>query len=273
MVDVAVAPPPHLLRHELVDPHDQHVLVVRAVEDPDVPVRAARSRGCARGSRARAPRRSAALKRRHQHALRVHAAEDVLDRAVLAAGVHRLEDDEQRLLGLRVQPLLEAGELAGQLRQLRGRLLLVAGRAVGGPRVAVGEGEVLAGAGRATVRRRSRSLRDPGVAVAIEVQVLGAVVGDHAEDGLVVLGARPVDDLHELQLADLGVGALGERRAAASSSSERSQPLSQDGRAASGGVGRLELGVRAARSARCRRPARDVAADRRGRRRARRGQG
>ena len=81
-----------------------------------------------------------------KHALRVDAAEDVLDGAVLAAGVHRLEDDEQRLGGLRVQPLLEVGELAGQLRQLRGRFLLVAGRAVGGPRVAVGEGEVLAGA-------------------------------------------------------------------------------------------------------------------------------
>src|SRR4029079_5548147 len=54
---------------------------------------------------------------------------------------------------------------------------------------------------------------DPRVAVAIEVQVLGAVVGDDAEHGLVVLGARLVDHLHELEVADLGLGPFGERRA------------------------------------------------------------
>src|SRR3954462_7256533 len=70
-----------------------------------------------------------------------------------------------------------------------------------------------AGRGRAgggTGRRRGCSSGDPVVAPAVEVEVLGAVVGDDAEDGLVVLGARLVDDLHEQQLADLGAGPLGE---------------------------------------------------------------
>ena len=47
---------------------------------------------------------------------------------------------------------------------------------------------------------------------------------DDAEDGLVLLGAGPVDDLHEVQLAD----SASDRRAARAAASEvaRSQPLS-----------------------------------------------
>ena len=54
-----------------------------------------------------------------------------------------------------------------------------------------------------------------------------AAVGDDAEDGLVLLDARPVDDLDEVQLADrlLASGPVKASRAAVSSVG-RSQPLS-----------------------------------------------
>ena len=41
VVDRVVAPLPDRLRHEIVDAHDEHVLVVRAVEDADHPLRRA----------------------------------------------------------------------------------------------------------------------------------------------------------------------------------------------------------------------------------------
>ena len=48
----------------------------------------------------------------HPKALRIDAGGDVLDRAVFAGGVHALEHQQQRLPALRIQSLLQAGELA-----------------------------------------------------------------------------------------------------------------------------------------------------------------
>ena len=54
-------------------------------------------------------------------ALRIDAAHDVLDGAVLAGGVHRLEDQQHRPAVLRVEPLLELGHpLAALLQHLVG---------------------------------------------------------------------------------------------------------------------------------------------------------
>ena len=60
-------------------------------------------------SRDRAPRRRL-LERGHLAALRIDARHDVLDRAVLAGRIHRLEDEQQRPAVLRVQHVLLLGE-------------------------------------------------------------------------------------------------------------------------------------------------------------------
>ena len=49
--------------------------------------------------------------REHLDTLRVDPRHHVLDRRVLAGGVHRLEDDEQRVAVARPQQLLRIGEL------------------------------------------------------------------------------------------------------------------------------------------------------------------
>jgi len=51
------------------------------------------------------------LKRLHAATLRVHGAHDVLDSAVLAAGIHRLQTDQERPLVLRVHQILQAAQL------------------------------------------------------------------------------------------------------------------------------------------------------------------
>jgi hypothetical protein len=75
--------------------HGQHFLVMAAVEDADAPAR--------RQGADDAPEEvvSEVLRTRHRerchlHALRVHARHHVLDRAILAGGVHRLEAAEHR---------------------------------------------------------------------------------------------------------------------------------------------------------------------------------
>ena len=48
-------------------------------------------------------------------ALGIHLVEDAADRAVLAAGVHRLKDDEEALFALGVEERLEFVDLFGEL--------------------------------------------------------------------------------------------------------------------------------------------------------------
>jgi len=75
--------------------------------------------------------------------LRVHARQDVLDRAVLAGGVHRLEDQEEGPLVLGVEPVLERGEeLDAPVEQL-GRVVLLELQAPGVARVVVLQAELL----------------------------------------------------------------------------------------------------------------------------------
>ena len=92
------------------------------------------------------------LEGRDAHALRVEPAHHVLDRPVLARGVHRLEDDEQRAAALRVQALLQRVEPLEVLRSdLLGGVLVEPCLVV---RLAVGQLEV---PGR-TRKRSSRSM-------------------------------------------------------------------------------------------------------------------
>ena len=120
-VDALVAARPDLLRHQVMHPHDQHVLVVGAVEDRDLAAR--------RRAPVHAPQEVVrGLLRRglpewdHPASLRIHRGEDVVDRPVLAAGVHRLEAHEEGMAPLgveqvlkRAQPLLAALDLLERL--------------------------------------------------------------------------------------------------------------------------------------------------------------
>ena len=92
-----------------VHAHHEHLLVVGAVEDADVAAR--------RQATGIAPQvvvvellRRGHLEAVHLHALRVDAAHDVADGAVLAGRVHGLEADQQRIGVLRRQPLLVLGQ-------------------------------------------------------------------------------------------------------------------------------------------------------------------
>src|SRR2546422_6094295 len=55
-------------------------------------------------------KRSGRLERRHPAALWVHARHHMLDRAVLAAGIHALENNEQRPARIGIESFLEPAE-------------------------------------------------------------------------------------------------------------------------------------------------------------------
>jgi len=121
-VDLLVALRPHPGRDQVVDAHDEHVLVLRAVEDPDL----ARARH-------RVPdppqvRMAPLLGRRRLEAgdpapLRVDPGDHVTDDAVLPTRVGALEHEQQRTTPLRVQPLLQVEEprpvLVDRLQRVR----------------------------------------------------------------------------------------------------------------------------------------------------------
>ena len=109
-VDLVVPARPDRLRDQIVDADDEHVLVVRAIEDGHFspgrrrPVNPPQEVVCQLlGGRLLEPR--------HATALRVHRAQDVVDRPVLAARVHPLQADQERAPSIGVEQLLELAQL------------------------------------------------------------------------------------------------------------------------------------------------------------------
>ncbi len=94
VVDQLVAVRPHRLRDQLVHAHHQYVLIVRSVEDHDLPF--------ARRTHVGAPQEvvggielTRLLEAKDPRPLRIHGAEHVAHHAVLATGVERLQNDQQ----------------------------------------------------------------------------------------------------------------------------------------------------------------------------------
>jgi len=95
---------------------DQHVFVVGAVEDAD-PSAFGQAAGGAPEEVVLELLGGGLLETEHLTALRVHPGHDVADRAVLAGGVHALEDDQQgAVVGCVVQSLqrAELGDVGSQ---------------------------------------------------------------------------------------------------------------------------------------------------------------
>src|SRR6476659_2718000 len=152
--DVLVALLPNVLGEELlrqalaieklrVHAHHQHLLVIGAVEDAEMP---------APGQHERRPpqkivielERARRLEGMHVATLRVDLAHHVLDHAVLARGVEALEYHEDCPLVLGIEPLLQLGETLGSFGEQRLGLALldVDPAAVG--RIDVGQAEFAA---------------------------------------------------------------------------------------------------------------------------------
>jgi hypothetical protein len=133
--DVVVAPLPPRLRHEALHPHGEHVLVVAAVEHPELAVGG--HVGVHPPEVVAGPlllRRC--LEGRHPQADGVHGADDVLQDPALARRVEALDDEQHLALPFREEDLLELGEPLGERleRGVRG-VLVTRGRG----RVARGE--------------------------------------------------------------------------------------------------------------------------------------
>ena len=97
-------------------PNDEHLLVVRTVEDPDPP--ALGKPGC------RAPKKvmleflgARLFEAEDLTAFRIDSGHDVPDRAVLAGPVHPLEDQQQRVPVGRVVEALERAQLGDVVSQ------------------------------------------------------------------------------------------------------------------------------------------------------------
>ena len=124
MVDCLVPEFNFIRRDEAVHFFDQHRFVVGPVENDHFP---------GVGSHVVNPpqevvrlfQRSRSFERLHPAALRIHGGKNIVDGAVLAAGVQRLEYDQQRLFVFTVQLILQPGDFPVVLGQQRQPLFLV----------------------------------------------------------------------------------------------------------------------------------------------------
>ena len=102
------------MRHELAHSRHEHVFIVRAVEYPYLAARRYGSLNApqevVRGLEVRGH-----LEARHIAALRIEHTHHVTNDAVLARGVHALQDDEQRTFGLAVEAILQLVDLCHAL--------------------------------------------------------------------------------------------------------------------------------------------------------------
>ncbi len=107
--DVLVAALPHTLLHELAHADGDHVLIVRAVEDHDLAARRAEVVDPPEVV-VRKLRGGRRLERLDAAALRIDSGEDGSDRAVLARGVHALEDEQHGAGRLGEEPQMQLAE-------------------------------------------------------------------------------------------------------------------------------------------------------------------
>ena len=116
-----------------VHAHDEHLFVVGAVEDADPAALGQVLQARATGNRGRAPRCVGALNEETSQPCGLMPDMTCLIVAVLAGGVHRLEDQQQRPAILGVEPLLQLGEpLDAALEELAGLFLHVEAQRVAG---------------------------------------------------------------------------------------------------------------------------------------------
>ena len=121
--DVALAAFPDLVRKELFHPHGDDVLVVAAIENNEL--------AGGRHLGMHPPQevvgelfRARLLEGIYMDPLRIDARENVLDAAVLAAGVHGLHHHQDAVLVLRVEFFLKCLELVLELVELRFEVVL-----------------------------------------------------------------------------------------------------------------------------------------------------
>src|SRR5579863_3498445 len=115
VIDLRVALRPYCLGNEIVYAHNQHIFVVRAIEDCDF--------APFRHLRFDAPQKIVGqfflgwlFEVRHAASVWVHRADDVLDHAVFAAGVESLQADQQGTFLFREQHLLQLAHLFAEPR-------------------------------------------------------------------------------------------------------------------------------------------------------------
>ena len=99
-----------------MDAHDQNFLVVGTVENPDVSALGHVFHGAPHVVMIEFFGRGR-FERKHLAALRVDSRHDVLDHAVFSSSVHGLKDQQERPAILRVQFVLQFGELLDALFQ------------------------------------------------------------------------------------------------------------------------------------------------------------
>ena len=121
-VDGLEAPAPHVLGDQSVDAHDEDVLVVGAVEDADHPLLGDIAVDAPQEV-VRLLQRSGLLEGGDPAPLRVDAVHHLLDRAVLATGVHPLHHEQDGVALRGVAQLLQLAQLRLQRPQLRLPLL------------------------------------------------------------------------------------------------------------------------------------------------------
>ena len=107
----------------MVYPDDEHLFVVRPVEDPDLPPIRQPFLVAAQEILVELGRRRD-LEALHPHALRVDAAHDVTDRPILARGIECLQDDEDAVGVLRSESRLVIRKELDPLVQQRDPVLL-----------------------------------------------------------------------------------------------------------------------------------------------------
>jgi len=121
VVDVRIARLPDRLLHQLVHAHDEHILVVRPVEDRDLTEERRAQVDAPKEVVAQLFRRRNA-ERHNVDAARIQPADDVLDRPVLPRAVTALEDDQQAVLLRAPHQVLEHEQLVIDFAKTRLRI-------------------------------------------------------------------------------------------------------------------------------------------------------